>query len=228
MDTWRRPPPRQALDTNRTGECAMKRLMTMSALTGMVLSLLWAVPAVQGQDEGDKVRITGLALSMGTVGTGKNETIDITIDRWSSAPARERLIQTFLDKKQDGLLRALEGEPELGRFRFPAYRGPDPSGTLRLGTPIRYAMNHPGQDGGRRIVIITPRIMGFAEVRNRPRTYDYPFTLFEMRFNKAGSGEGRMAYATQIGFDRKKNSIELEYYSSEPVRLNNLKLEVVK
>ena len=37
-----------------------------------------------------------------------------------------------------------------------------------------------------------------------------------------------MAYATQINFDKKKNTIELENYSSEPVRLNNLELEVRK
>jgi hypothetical protein len=206
----------------------MKKLMAVSALAGAVLVLLWAAPAVQGQDAGDKIRITGWALSMGTVATGKNETIEITIDRWSSAPQRDRLIQTFLEKKQDGLLRVLEDEPELGRFKFPGYMGPDPNNTMRLGTSIRYAMNHPGEDGGRRIVIITPRIMGFAEVRNKPRTYDYPFTLFEMRFDRNGKGEGRMAYATQISFDKDKKAIELEYYSSEPVRLNNLKLEAKK
>jgi hypothetical protein len=49
-----------------------------------------------------------------------------------------------------------------------------------------------------------------------------------MRFNKAGKGEGKLAYATQILFDKKKNTIELENYSSEPVRLNNLTLEVRK
>jgi hypothetical protein len=49
-----------------------------------------------------------------------------------------------------------------------------------------------------------------------------------MRFDKSGKGEGRMAYATQISFDKKKQAIELENYSSEPVRLQNLKLEVKK
>ena len=49
-----------------------------------------------------------------------------------------------------------------------------------------------------------------------------------MRFDRSGKGEGRMAYATQIMFDKKKNAIELENYSSEPVRLNNLSLEVKK
>ena len=97
-----------------------------------------------------------------------------------------------------------------------------------LGTEIQYAMNFAGEDGGRRIVIITPRVIGFREQVNQPRTFDYPFTLFEMRFDTSGKGEGRMAYMTQITFNKKTNSIELENYSSEPVRLNELKLEVKK
>jgi len=106
--------------------------------------------------------------------------------------------------------------------------GPDPNNTMRLGTPIAYAWSHPGEDGGRRIVIITPRVIGFREAANQPRTYDYPFTLFEMRFDQNGKGVGKYAVATAINFDKKKKVIELENYSSEPVRLNELKLEVVK
>jgi hypothetical protein len=99
---------------------------------------------------------------------------------------------------------------------------------MRLGTDIRYAMNFPGKDGGRRIVIATPRVIGFREATNMSRRTDYPFSLFEMRFDKSGKGEGKMAYATQINFDKKNNAIELENYSSEPVRLNNLELDVKK
>ena len=176
----------------------------------------------------DKVSISGWALNMSNIATGANQTIQIDIDAWSNPSQRQHLIETFLEKKQDGLLRELEKQPELGRFRFPGYMGPDPNNIMRLGTDIRYAMNHPGEDGGRRIVIITPRVIGFREAANQPRTVDYPFTLFEMRFDKAGKGEGRMAYMTQIGFDKKKNTVELENYSSEPVRLNNLVLKVKK
>jgi hypothetical protein len=176
----------------------------------------------------DKVSISGWALNMSNIATGANQTIQIDINRWSNTEQRAHLIETFLQKKQDGLLRELEKQPEFGNFRFPGYMGPDPNNTMRLGTDIRYAMNHPGEDGGRRIVIITPRVIGFREARDQPRTVDYPFTLFEMRFNRDGTGEGRMAYATQINFDKKKNQVELENYSSEPVRLNNLKLTVKK
>ena len=173
----------------------------------------------------DRVTIEGWALNMSNVATGANQTIRINIDKWSSEKQRELLINTFLEKKQKGLLSVLEDQPELGRFNFPGYMGPDPNNIMRLGTDIRYAMSFAGEDGGRRIVIITPRVIGFREAVNQPRTADYPFTLFEMRFDKAGKGEGKLAYATQINFDKKKNAIELEYYSSEPVRLIQLTLE---
>jgi hypothetical protein len=176
----------------------------------------------------DKVTIEGWALNMSNVATGANQMIRINIDKWSSAKQRELLINTFLEKKQKGLLSVLEDQPEVGRFNFPGYMGPDPNNVMRLGTDIRYAMSFTGEDGGRRIVIITPRVIGFKEQVNQPRTIDYPFTLFEMRFDKAGNGEGKMAYGTQILFDKKKNNIVLENYSSEPVRLNQLKLTVKK
>jgi len=177
----------------------------------------------------DKVTIEGWALNMSNVATGANQTIRINIDKWSNEKQREMLISTFLEKKdQRKLLSALEDLPEMGRFNFPGYMGPDPNNVMRLGTDIRYAMSFAGEDGGRRIVIITPRVIGFKEQVNQPRTIDYPFTLFEMRFDKAGNGEGKMAYGTQILFDKKKNNIVLENYSSEPVRLNQLKLQVKK
>src|SRR5262245_53455462 len=119
----------------------------------------------------DKVTINGWALNMSNIATGANQMIRVNIDRWSNPSQREHLIGTFLEKKQEGLLRELEKQPEVGRFNFPGYFGPDPNNTMRLGTDIRYAMSYPGQDGGRRIVIITPRVIGFREQVNQPRTY---------------------------------------------------------
>ena len=196
-----------------------------------VAAVLITVPAgaqSQAPSATDQVVINGWALNMSNTATGANQSIRITINSWSNPSQRQHLIETFLEKKQGGLLRELEDQPEVGRFNFPGYMGPDPNNVMRLGTDIRYAMSFPGENGGRRIVIITPRVIGFREAANQPRTVDYPFTLFEMRFDKAGKGEGRMAYATQIKFDKKNNTIELENYSSEPVRLNNLTLEVKK
>jgi hypothetical protein len=211
----------------------MKKLL-MTAISAALVGVMWMVTiSAQGQPSQepsatDKVRISGWALNMSNTATGANQTIQIDIDGWSNPSQRQHLIDTFLEKKQQGLLRELEKQPDLGKFRFPGYMGPDPNNIMRLGTDIRYAMSFPMENGGRRIMIITPRVIGFREARNQPRTVDYPFTLFEMRFDKSGKGEGRMAYGTMITFDKKKNSIELENYTSEPVRLNELKLEQKK
>jgi hypothetical protein len=200
--------------------------MTMIATLAASAAMLGAQakPASTTPSATDKLEISGWALNMSNMATGANQTILIRINGWSNASQRDHLIQTFMEKKQNGLLSELEKQPEVGRFNFPGYMGPDPNNTMRLGTDIRYAFNHPMPDGGRRIVIITPRVIGFREQVNQPRTVDYPFTLFEMRFDKAGKGEGKMAVATQIMFDKKKQVIELENYSSEPVRLQNLTL----
>lgn len=203
----------------------MKRaLFTVSLLVALGLAI---APLGARQTSGEKLEITAFAVSMGTVGTGANAVVDINIDRWSTAKERELLITTMVEKNSDALLRELQKMPSHGRFRIPGLQGPDPH-QLRLGNPLRYAWQTPTPEGGRRIVIATDRYIGFAEARNQPRTIDYPFTLFEIRVNKAGEGEGKMAVATKISFDKKKNAIELENYGSEPVRLNNLKVKVKK
>jgi hypothetical protein len=170
------------------------------------------------------VRLTTWAVSMSNVATGKNAVIDINITRWSTPAERQTLITAFQEKGQDGLLRALQKTKATGRFRIPGWMGPDPMG-WRLGWDLHYAWHQPSEDGGHRLLIATDRQMSFEELRNQPRTVDYPFTLIEIRLNKDGEGEGKAAVATQIKMDKKKNTIELENYSTEPVRLNQVKLQ---
>jgi len=186
-----------------------------------------AQPSTTAPSATDRIRINGWALNMSNINTGANQGIRIDITGWSSPSQREFLVRSFLEKQQEGLLTALQQQPEIGRFTFPGYMGPDPYNIYRLGTDIRYAMNHPLPDGDRRIVIITLRVLGFPEVLNQPRTGD-KFTLFEMRFDATGKGEGRMAWATRIRMDNRTNTIDLENYTSEPVRLLNLQLDVLK
>lgn len=192
----------------------------------LLYGVLSSVPGLAQQPE--KVRISGRAMNLSNTATGSNTFIQIDIDGWSDATTRDHLIATFLEKKQDGLLDALRKLPEIGRWRFPGYMGPDRENIYRLGTPIRYAMNHPQPDGGRVIVAMTDRIVSFEEQRNQPRAIDYPFTLIEMHIPKSGEGEGRMAWFTKILFDKDKKQIVMENYSSERVHLQFLKLEVKK
>ena len=180
--------------------------------------------SVRAQTMGQPIRLSAWAVSMANVATGANAVIDIRVNKWSTDKERQQLISTLVDKGQDKLLDTLRDLPEKGRISIPGRQGPDPNQT-RLGWTLRYAMQSPLEDGGMRIMIATDRYMSFAEVRNRPRTYDYPFTFLEIHLNKEGTGEGKMAVATQLQFDKKKNTIVFENYSTEPVRLTNVKVE---
>jgi hypothetical protein len=186
---------------------------------------LLATPGTAQNDE--KLDISAFAISMGTVATGANERVQIRINKWSTPEEREHLITVMLEKGPKELLRALQKESDKGRFSIPGLRGPDPH-NLRLGHELRYTWQTKQADGSRRIVVITDRYIGFQEARNQPRSVDYPFTLIEMRVNKEGKGEGKMAVATKITFDKQKKQVELENYSSEPVRLNALEVKVRK
>jgi hypothetical protein len=176
------------------------------------------------QPNNDKLDITAFAVNMSNIATGANAVIDIRIDSWSSPEERQHLVSTMIEKNADALLRELQKAKVHGRFRIPGLMGPDPH-QLRLGHDIRYAWQTALPEGGRRIVLATDRYIDFREARNQPRTIDYPFTLMEIRVNKAGEGEGKLAVATKITFNKKTNTMELENYASEPVRLNNVRVK---
>lgn len=170
------------------------------------------------------LRLTAFAVNMSNVGPGSAGIVEFRITNWSTSAERQRVIETMISKGQDELLRTLEKLPAKGRMRFPNWQGPDPH-NLRLGWDVKYTWTTPDPEGGHRIVLALDRYMSFNELRNQPRTVDYPFTLIEIHLNKDGEGTGKMAYATKIMFDKKKNTVELENYSSEPVRLQTVKSE---
>ena len=185
-------------------------------LTFVAAACLVALGTVAAaQLPGLPIRITSWAVNMSNIATGSNAIVDITIDRWSTEAERQGLMTTFFEKGPEKLLDAVQDTRPVGRIRFPN----------TLGYDLRFARHFPLEEGGERYVIITDRRIGFAEARNQPRTIDYPFTLIEIRVGKDGKGEGKMSVATKISFNKKHNTVELENYSSEPVRLTNVKVE---
>jgi hypothetical protein len=190
----------------------------LSAAPGAVAQAPEGVPALP-------LRLTAFAVNMSTVQRpGNTAVMDIRISRWSTAAEREKLIATAVEKGPDALLRALQKMPNHGKISIPGWTGPDPH-NARLGWVLHYAFATPGEDGGLRIGIATDRYIGMWEARESARTMDYPFTLIEMRFDREGKGVGKMAVATKIEFDKKKQQLVLENYASEPVRLNEIKID---
>ena len=196
-----------------------------AALAALVSSAPVAAPAPQEGLPPLPIRFSAFAVNMSTAQRGRNTAVvDIRIKRWSTAAERENLLKTAVEKGQNGLLRALQKMPDHGKISIPGWVGPDPH-SARLGWVLHYAVASKGEDGGLRIGIATDRYIGAWEAREQPRTIDYPFTLIEMHFDNSGKGVGKFAVATKIDFNKKKNEMVLENYASEPVRLNEIKIE---
>ena len=185
-------------------------LLMVAALVALVCSVTAA------QTLGQPERFTANAVSLSPqYGTGQ-QTVEITVDRWSLASDRERLVTALQQKGPDELLKQLQKTKPVGRVRTPD----------SLGYDLRYAQQMPLPDGGRSIVIATDRPIGFWEATNRPRTFDYPFTVIQMNIGRDGTGSGTMSYATKI--IAKDNMIELEDFATKPIMLNNIRAEPKK
>jgi len=145
--------------------------------------------------------------------------LDIRIERWSTDAERDTLLAIVKQQESNvasmnqELLSALQRLPRVGHIRE----------ATTLAWDLRFARQAPLDEGGRRIVLGTDRPMPFWEVRDRPRSFDYPFTLIEMRLDKENRGEGKLLADTRIFIDPRTTDLVLEHYDIQPVRLNEIR-----
>ena len=137
----------------------------------------------------------------------------IVIDRWSTDAEKDQLHAAFTEKGQDGLLKAMQKTEQIG---FLSFRN-------GIGYPIHYSCEKPGEDGSRRIILITDRYINFWEARNNFRTMEYPFTLIELRLDKNNKGEGKMSIATKIALNKESKLFELEEWGTAQTMLMNVR-----
>jgi len=149
---------------------------------------------------------------------GRAGTLDIVVERWSTDEEREKLRGVLVEKGGgDALLSAIrQVKPRCGYIRT----------SRSLGYDIQYCRETPLPDGGRRIVLATDRPISFLEARSRPRSIDYQFLLIEIRLKPDGKGEGKMSDAAKVTYERDTNTVVIENYGQEPVRLTQV--EVVR
>jgi hypothetical protein len=136
--------------------------------------------------------------------------VDIHVQRYSTDAERDQLMTVFREKGQDGLLSALQKLPVVGYIRTPT--------SLRY--DIHFARQVPQAEGGRKIVLLTDRRMSVWEAVNRPRSFDYPFTLIQLQLGPDDKGVGKASVATKITQNDK--IIELENFANQPVMLNDV------
>jgi hypothetical protein len=188
------------------------RLAVSAALAALVLGLgSWTTAQTHGVPE----RFTAVAVANNNIATGAGTAL-INVDRWTTDAERNRLVEVLMKEGPRELLDELTDIRSVGRIRTPD----------SLGYDLHYAHQTPTGDGGRRIVLMTDRPIGFWEQWYRPRTVDYPFTVIQMQFGPEGKGKGTLSYATKmLAHD---NIIELEDFASSPVMLNEIVAEEVR
>lgn len=200
-----------------------KTTLTLLSLTAIVVALSAAVPDLSAQNAAVE-QFTAFAVNMNQRPTGgpaarrpTTAMLTFRIERWSTDEERDALTAILkeeqdVNRMNDRLLRALQRQPSVGRIRE----------TTTVGWDLRFAQQTPLPEGGRRIVLATDRPIGFWEATNRPRSFDYPFTILELRLDKDNRGEGKLLADTRLIFDRDSNTLALEHYDIAPVRLNRI------
>lgn len=155
------------------------------------------------------------AFSINLNNGARTNTVDIVIERWSTPEEIEKLRGILIEKGGADLLPALQKiKPRCGYVRT----------TNTLGWDAQFARETQLEDGTRRIVIATDRPIAFWEARNNPRSRDYEFTLAEIHLPKNGKGEGKLIPAAKLSYDKEKQTLEIENYQREPVRLNEIQV----
>ena len=185
------------------------RIATTMAL-GAALVLPLAASTVLAKDE-SILRLRAFAVDLNN--RAQTNTLDIVIERWSSPEEAANLKAVLVEKGEDKLLSALQRtRPRCGFVRT----------STSLGWDIFFARETPLPDGGRKIVLASDRPVGMWEARNAGRSMDYQFSLAEIRLPKEGRGQGKAIPYAQLTFNKDTNTLEIENYQREPVRLNEI------
>jgi hypothetical protein len=187
-------------------------LRTVVSLAAGAFALSLATPSVFAK-EPEVLRLNAFAIDTNS-GT-RTATIDIVIERWSTPEEASNLRAVLVEKGDDKLLSALQKiKPRCGYVRT----------STSLGWDINYARESDLPDGGRKIVLATDRPVSVWEARDSGRSMDYQFSLAEIRIGADGKGQGKAIRRAQVTYNKEKNTLEIENYQREPVRLNEVRV----
>lgn len=186
----------------------------MAAVAAGLVATAAAAPA---QTEGKYEAYTATTANL-SVGSG--EALRINVFRWSTDDERQKALSTLGENGDKGLPNALASAPSAGYLWT----------SETLGYTLRYAYKLALPTGGERVILLTDRRLGSWsrvpwKVAAAGDAGDHPFTLIELRLNRAGTGEGKMSLATKVAADQAAGTIALDNYDTAPILLKNVKHE---
>ena len=186
--------------------------MRIRTLSAVVLCAAAFSGAAAAQTHGQPEDFTAFAIASDNFGSGAG-TLFISVDRWSTEAERTQLMTALREKGPRAMMRVLQDLRTTGYIR---------AGDA-LGHPVHFAYQTVGEDGGRKVLMVTDRYIGFEEAWSNSRSVEYPFIVLQMEMRPDGTGTGTLTPATKVL--SYSNILELENFTSAPIRLTNIRSE---
>jgi hypothetical protein len=174
----------------------------VKACYAAVLTAVACIVTAHAQTNGTPERFTALAVNMSNQGAAAPHNIEINVDQWATDSEVAAFISTLRQSGSAGVLKMLEGHPTIG------FLGSSP----RVGVQFTFAMQTPQPDGGRRVLIISSRVLQPKEVTDDARSMAYPFMVIELNIGKENVGQGTMVTTASLSFDAHGNTIRLDNF----------------
>jgi hypothetical protein len=155
------------------------------------------------------------------VGAGATMNVDIVIQSYSTDAEAQAMAQLLLSSGSDAVLKALQKKKSIGKVSLVGQVGFFDLKLIRS-RPV---------EGGRLVMAVSDRPIGFLEAYNSGRSMDYTFGILQMQLKakeedkgekQREEGEGTLIYAAKVKVID-KTKIEIENYGISPVELKGVR-----
>ena len=155
------------------------------------------------------------------VGAGATMNVDIVIQRYSTDAEAQELTKILLSSGSDAVLKALQKKKSIGKVSLVGQVGFFDLKLIRS-RPV---------EGGRVIIAVSDRPIGFLEAYYSGRSMDYTFGILQLQLKtkeedkgekQREEGEGTLIYAAKVKVID-KTKIEIENYGISPVELRGVR-----
>ena len=191
----------------------MRRLMRVTlAVAGMVGCMLLASPSSSAQKLAKSIEIQAQAMGQSTQ-LGQTFNITLHIEELSTPEDQQALLAAFNEKKNEGLVNALNKMHTKGRMSI----------TGTLGYDVAYIREWKEPDGSTKYRLVTNRPITFGEAWSDSRSMDYSLSGVEIiMWPDKKKNTGTLMPLVQLKMN-KENKLELETYQN-PWKLVNIML----
>ena len=188
----------------------MRRLMRVILAVAGIVGCMLASPSSSAQKLPKSIYIQAQAMGQSTQ-LGRTFNITLIIEEFSTPEDQQALLAAFNEKKNEGLVNALNKMHTKGRMSI----------TGTLGYDVAYIRQWKQPDGSTKYRLVTNRPITFGEAWSDSRSMDYSLSGVEIiMFPDKKKNSGTLLPAVQLKMN-KENQLELETYQN-PWKLVNI------